>query len=96
MAAIHASAVALHRVGAMPATTMRNFDAACLAAPEPFTPAQIKRLRERLGLSQPIFAKYLNTTESTVAKWESGAKRPGGLGLKLLNGVKKRGLDALL
>lgn len=96
MAAIHASATALHKVGAMPATTLRNFDVACLAPPSPLEPAEIKRLRERLQVSQPVFAKYLNTTESTIAKWESGAKRPSGLGLKLLNVVKKRGLEALV
>jgi putative transcriptional regulator len=30
-----------------------------------------------------------------VEKWETGAKRPSGLALKLLSVVKKRGLAAL-
>ncbi len=27
-------------------------------------------------ISQPVFARYLNTSVSTVQKWETGAKRP--------------------
>jgi putative transcriptional regulator len=37
----------------------------------------------------------LNTGESTVEKWESGAKQPSGMALKLLSIVKKHGLQAL-
>lgn len=32
----------------------------------------------------PVFARYLNTRESTVQKWEAGTKRPSGMALKLL------------
>jgi len=42
-----------------------------------------------------VFARYLNTSESTVQKWESGAKRPSGLALKLLAVVEKHGLKVL-
>ena len=38
---------------------------------------------------------YLNTTESTVQKWESGANRPSGMALKLLNIVQKHGIKVL-
>ena len=96
MAAIHESAAALHQVGAISATTMRTFDERCLTpVPKAFTPTEIKRIREDQQVSQPVFARYLNTTESTVAQWESGAKRPGGMGMKLLSLVQKRGLAAL-
>ncbi|MFI5243697.1 MAG: helix-turn-helix domain-containing protein, partial [Gemmatimonadales bacterium] len=37
----------------------------------------------------------LNTSESTVEKWESGAKRPSGAALKLLSLVQKHGLKVL-
>lgn len=94
-AAIHQSALALLDVGAITQTTMREFDEDCLTAPEPLSPQDIKRLREENHVSQPVFAKYLNTSESTVAQWESGAKRPGGPALKLLSIVRKLGLDAL-
>lgn len=94
-AAIHASATALHNVGAIDLTTMREFDASCLATPEVLAPQQIKRIRERAHVSQPVFARYLNTSESTVQKWESGNKQPSGMALKLLAVVQKHGLEVL-
>jgi putative transcriptional regulator len=94
--AIHSVADGMHRAGTIDKETMRDFDDTCLAEIEDFTPKQIKRLREDLKISQPIFAKYLNTSESTVEKWESGAKKPSGAALKLLNVVKKHGLVVLL
>ena len=74
---------------------MRSFDTSCLAVPEPLKPRQIKSLRERNHVSQPVFARYLNTSESTVEKWETGAKRPSGVALKLLAVVQKHGLKIL-
>ena len=93
--AIHASAGALHKVGAINKTTMRSFDDRCLATPAEIKPKQIKQMRELNHVSQPIFARYLNTSESTVQKWESGAKRPSGMALKLLAVIQKHGLEVL-
>jgi putative transcriptional regulator len=94
-AAIHASAAMLHKVGAIDKATMRDFDARHRAVPREIGPAQIKRLREANNVSQPVFARYLNTSESTVEKWETGVKRPSGLALKLLAVVQKHGLGVL-
>jgi putative transcriptional regulator len=93
--AIHASASALHKVGAIDKATMRHFDEASLRKPESFSPAEIKLLRESNNVSQPVFARYLNTSESTVEKWEAGKKRPSGMALKLLTVVQKHGLRVL-
>lgn len=93
--AIHSSATALYKVGAIDKTTMRHFDESCLISPPVLNAAQIKRLRLRLRVSQPVFARYLNTSESTIEKWETGAKQPGGMALKLLSVVEKHGLEAL-
>jgi putative transcriptional regulator len=41
-------------------------------------PVEIKALREKLNVSQPVFASYLNTSVSTVQKWESGVNAPVG------------------
>jgi putative transcriptional regulator len=95
-AAIHSSAIALERIGAIDKETMREFDEACLSIPTPIPPREIKRLREKLRVSQPVFARYLNTSESTVEKWETGAKHPSGMALKLLAIVQKHGLKALV
>ena len=93
--AIHASAIALHRVGAIDKATMREFDESCLVTPTVIAPQQIKRIREKAHVSQPVFARYLNTSESTVQKWEAGTKRPSGMALKLLTVVEKHGLKVL-
>ena len=47
-------------------------------------------------LSQAVFAVVLNTSLSTVQKWETGAKRPGGPSLKLLNLIERKGLNVVL
>jgi len=93
--AIHSAAEALHKVGAIDKGTMRGFDTSCLSVPAPLKPQQIKQIRERANVSQPVFARHLNTSESTVEKWESGAKRPSGVSLKLLTVVRKHGLGVL-
>jgi putative transcriptional regulator len=93
--AIHSSASAMYRVGAIDKATMREFDEACLAVPAPLGPKRIKQIREKQRVSQPVFARYLNTSESTVEKWESGAKKPSGMALKLLSVVEKHGLKVL-
>jgi putative transcriptional regulator len=93
--AIHTSASALHRVGALNKATMRQFDKSCLVALPVMAPNEIKRIREQAHVSQPVFARYLNTSESTVQKWEAGTKRPSGMALKLLAVVEKHGLKVL-
>lgn len=92
---IHDSARALSRVGAISKATMRDFDEACLAPVPAFSPSDIRRLREANKVSQPVFARYLNTSESTIEKWETGAKRPSAMALKLLAIVEKHGLRVL-
>lgn len=93
--AIHSSASGMFRVGTINKATMRHFDKTCLTVPTAFAPADIKQLRERHHVSQPVFARYLNTSESTIEKWEAGTKKPSGLALKLLTVVQKHGLEVL-
>jgi putative transcriptional regulator len=92
---VHESMSGLFSVGVIDKATMRRFDEACLAETPKFAPKDIQRLRKANKVSQPVFARYLNTSESTVEKWESGAKRPSGMALKLLSIVQKHGLQVL-
>jgi putative transcriptional regulator len=55
-----------------------------------------KSPREQTRLSQSVFAAVLNTSLSTVQKWEAGDKKPGGASLKLLNLVARKGLEVVL
>lgn len=92
---VHQTAHSLHKAGVMHARTMREFDALCLPPVIDLTSAQIKRLRLKNKASQAVFAAYLNTSASTVQKWEQGQKKPNGPSLKLLNLVREKGLEAL-
>ena len=93
--AIHSAVSGMYRAGTIDKATMREFDKSCLAAPPQMEPRRIKRIRESQRVSQPVFARYLNTSESTVEKWESGKKKPSGMALKLLDIVEKHGLKML-
>ncbi len=93
--AVHETATGLYKAGAMDRVTLREFDRLCLPPVEPLEPAQIKRIREASRVSQPVFAALLNTSLSTVQKWEIGQKKPTSTALKLLHLVQKRGLEAI-
>ena len=93
--AMHETAKGLHVSGAMDTVTMREFDALCLPPVKEYTPTQIKRMRVRYKASQAVFAAYLNTSLSTIQKWEQGQKSPNGPSLKLLNLVDIHGLEVL-
>lgn len=95
-AAIHSAAKGLHSVGAINKTTMREYDELCLDSVTELNANEIKRIREQAHVSQPVFARYLNTSESTVQKWETGQKRPSGMALRLLHVVEKHGLGVLV
>lgn len=94
--AIHSAASGLFEADAISKQSMRDFDERCLSDVTALDAQAIKNLRENLKVSQPVFARYLNTSVSTVQKWETGAKRPGGISLKLLCVVQKHGLEVLL
>lgn len=87
---------ALLDAGAMEKVTMREFDAICPAPVRELGAADIKRLREALKFSQPVFALHLHTSASTVRKWEQGETRPSGPALKLLNLLADKGLEAII
>ena len=93
--AVHETVDGLHAAGVMDQMTLREFDRLCLPPVEPLEPLEIKRIRERTQVSQAVFAAFLNTSVSTVQKWEIGQKRPTGTALKLLHLVQKKGLEVV-
>jgi putative transcriptional regulator len=95
LAVLHKTAQALHRVGQFDKETMREFDAACLTAVEQLSAKEIQAMREEAGVSQAVFARYLNVKPKLVSEWERGEKRPSGPSLKLLSIVKAKGLSAI-
>ena len=95
LAAAYETAAGLHRIGLVDTKTMRDFNASCLTPVEDLSPEDIIQLRKRAGVSQAVFASYLNVTVSLVSQWERGEKHPRGPSLKLLSLVQKKGLDAV-
>ena len=94
--AVHQIAEDLYRSGHIDKRTMREFDETCLARAEPLAPEEIRALREREQVSQPVFARYLNVSKNLVSDWERGIKRPGGPALRLLAIVQRKGLEAIV
>ena len=86
---------ALHQAGAIGKVTMRAFEANFPAPVRAFSAEDIRRLRQALNFSQPVFASHLNTSASTVRKWEQGSTHPTGPALKLLNILADLGLQAI-
>jgi putative transcriptional regulator len=94
--AVHETAKGFFEAGVMDKVTMRKFDRLCLQPIDPLEPEQIKQIRENAHVSQAVFASVLNTSTSTVQKWEIGQKRPTGTALKLLHLVQKKGLENVM
>ena len=55
-----------------------------VAPPPPLAPADVRGIRESLGLSQPVFADFLGTSTATVRSWEQGQKPPSPMARRFL------------
>ena len=94
--AVHVTASDLHRLGFITKRKMREFDALCLVPVPDYDSKKIRALRDHLQLSQAVLAAVLNTSLSTVRKWEIGEKPPSGPSLKLQSLLDRKGLEAVL
>ncbi|HRQ59197.1 MAG TPA: helix-turn-helix domain-containing protein [Azoarcus taiwanensis] len=75
---------------------MGEFEALCHLGVHEMPPRKIKSLRENARVSQAVFAAVLNTSVSTVQKWETDEKKPSGPSLKLLSLIERKGLEAVI
>jgi len=94
--AVHETATDLHRLGFIDKRSMENYQALCIPPVPDYSPDQIKSLRERYRISQAVMACVLNTSLSTIQKWEVGEKHPGRPSQKLLNILDRKGLEAMV
>ena len=95
LAALHETVQDFHNAGLIDIKTMREFDESCLAPVETLAPDEIIETRIKVGVSQAVFAHYLNVSVGSISKWERGEKHPSGPALKLLDLVRRKGLEAL-
>lgn len=54
-----------------------------------YTPLDVKKIRENIGLSQTQFSKLIHVSVKTVQNWEQGRRQPQGPALALLIILKK-------
>lgn len=94
--AVHETASDLHRLGFIDKRKMQKYDALCMEPVPEYDAEKIRALRRNLHLSQAVLAAVLNTSLSTVRKWEIGDKKPSGPSLKLLDLIERKGLEAVL
>lgn len=71
-AAIHETAAGMHRIGLIDKETMRDFDASCLTAVKPLSAREMVAIRKRAGVSQGVFAHYLNVKPKLISEWKRG------------------------
>jgi putative transcriptional regulator len=73
-AAIHETAAGLHRIGLLDKATMREFDISCLTTVEPLSAKEIATIRRRAGVSQGVFAHYLQCEAEACQRVGAGRK----------------------
>jgi putative transcriptional regulator len=61
--------------------TARSVD---VVAPPVYDQADIRRVRERLGVSQTVFAELIGASASTVRAWERGVREPSEMARRLI------------
>lgn len=86
----------LYKTGTIEELTLKEVRALALPKVKPYAPEAIIRIRRKLKLSQAALAHFINTSVSTVQKWEQGAKKPSGPALKLLHIIEEKGLAVVV
>jgi putative transcriptional regulator len=57
---------------------------------KPMAPKDITALRQKLNVSQAVFASFLNVPKVTAISWEKGRRRPTGAAVRLLDLIRKK------
>lgn len=55
----------------------------------PVTPTELVTLRNHLGMSRPVMARYLRTNERTLENWEQGRSKPNMQACMIIRLVEK-------
>lgn len=58
--------------------------------PDTIAPQELRDVREKLNLSQAVFAHYLHTGESTYQNWERGRAKPNAQAVLLIRMVQQK------
>ena len=68
----------------------QRFTVRTVSVPEPdrYSPAAVKKLRDRLGMSQAVFAETLGVSRVWVQGWERGVRQPSMLARRLMDTIR--------
>lgn len=66
--------------------TVRTYD---VPDPGAYDAASVKRVRDRVGASQALFALVLGVSVNLVQAWEQGHRRPSPLARRLLDEIAR-------
>ena len=55
--------------------------------PRTYTGEDVKKVRAILGLSQPLFARFLGVSVNSVRSWENGGQTPSKLACRFLDEI---------
>lgn len=75
--------------------SIKKFNKIRYPEPKHYRARDIVRIRRKLNVSQAVFAYLINASESTVKKWETGVKEPGGANCRLLQIIETNGAEVL-
>lgn len=92
---LNETAVGLAKTGVVTKTTLREIEAEARRPKQKYTAQRIKTIRNAAEMSQAVFAIYMNTSLSTVQKWELGKNQPRGGSAKLLSIIEEKGIEIL-
>ncbi len=92
---IHETASNLRTAGLISKDRLKEYEALCRTDNAELPATDIRQIRQQSHMSQAVFAAILNVSISTVQKWETGEKKPAGASLKLLNLVRRKGIEVL-
>ena len=68
--------------------TLKKYKGAIKPTPE-VTVDELTSLREKLGLSRPVFANFIRTNPRTVENWEQGRAKPNAQAALIIKLVTK-------
>lgn len=70
----------------------KHFTIHRVALPPPppvLSAAEVKRVRDLLGTSQVVFARFLGVSPQTVRAWEQGVNTPSALACRFLDEIRQ-------
>ncbi|AGA26038.1 helix-turn-helix domain-containing protein [Singulisphaera acidiphila] len=71
-----------------PSEGRRKFARTEISPPNCYTAADVRRIRDRLSLSQRAFASLLGADPASVSAWEQDRRRPSGTVRRILDMIE--------